>query len=531
LKDLLTFRADRDRYYYAAEDLFLRHPTVVLMLLSDAPSLVPELLDGLVWRSRLTQNGLRRVNYYVKHLLVDPDGKFAKTLEWVVRAKDPKIVCHPVLVWLSDDVWRRIACRTFAWRKSWFVFILALFVATQAVLSKKEDKTDWHRVVIFSNRVFIYTFSMGGMLVVHIGRIYKAYKHGDTMQMLNMISVPRYLDNWREVTSLVQVCFLAAMLSLCPVLYCMGNNGGELLTDTCYETRNIKTVYSQLSMVALYLYCALLIDLAVFSNRVSAYTLVVGQMLSEVGLFLFALACMLVTFSSSLSCLAQPVKEFHGIHRGTLALWEIFMHLLSASTYDEMRKEPLVLFGVYAFILSSAIFLLNLLIAQLTCAYGTIYSDMVGHARIRRIRIIVESMPAVSPKRWESFVAALSFENKIEFNSGDIGVNNGVATEEVASKHPTTVDVIKRFGGSTSPDILWPEEETAGSDENDRFERLEILIKRAMERITKEGNSKGGKRAGGASSSEDALASGTVDSAGEDHQEVEEEVHELEAED
>merc|ERR1740127_154511 len=79
IKDLLTIRADRDKYYYAADEMFTRHSNIIQMLLNDAPALVPELLDGLVWRSRVTSNGFRRVNYYVRHLLMDPDSKFHKT--------------------------------------------------------------------------------------------------------------------------------------------------------------------------------------------------------------------------------------------------------------------------------------------------------------------------------------------------------------------------------------------------------------------------------------------------------------------
>lgn len=37
--------------------------------LPGAPSLLEPLLDGLVWRSRSTVDGQRRVNYYVKHLV------------------------------------------------------------------------------------------------------------------------------------------------------------------------------------------------------------------------------------------------------------------------------------------------------------------------------------------------------------------------------------------------------------------------------------------------------------------------------
>lgn len=72
LEDLMMIRADRSRYYYGADDLFKHHPDLVDILTKIAPELLPTLLDGMIWRSRTTSNGLRRVNYYLKHLLVAP---------------------------------------------------------------------------------------------------------------------------------------------------------------------------------------------------------------------------------------------------------------------------------------------------------------------------------------------------------------------------------------------------------------------------------------------------------------------------
>jgi len=63
----LTCRAERDRYDYGVEELFERHFDIIKMLTEDAPALVPELLTGLIWRSRLTLNGQRRVKLYIKH--------------------------------------------------------------------------------------------------------------------------------------------------------------------------------------------------------------------------------------------------------------------------------------------------------------------------------------------------------------------------------------------------------------------------------------------------------------------------------
>merc|ERR1719409_2234285 len=110
-------------------------------------------------------------------------------------------------------------------------------------------------------------------------------------------------------------------------------------------------------------------------------------------------------------------------------------------------------------------------------------------------------MPSVSPKRWAYFVGGLEMEKRIEFNEGDVGLAGGVQVLELASANPTTVDIIKRFGGTTSPLVKWPEEENQGDDDSDRFQRLEDLIKKVADQISKATTSTKKKKAGGASSS------------------------------
>merc|ERR1719378_132295 len=143
------------------------------------------------------------------------------------------------------------------------------------------------------------------------------------------------------------------------------------------------------------------------------------------------------------------------------------------------------------------VFLLNMLVAQLTCAYEAVYSDMIGYARLERIEIIVGIMPVVSDKRWRSFCDSLKLEQKCEFNAGDIGVTGGTQILEPANMNPTTQDMIRRFGGSTSVEMQWPVEQEVG-DESDRFERLENLIQRSLKRLSK---GSGGKGKGGGSGS------------------------------
>merc|ERR1711972_1114258 len=278
-------------------------------------------------------------------------------------------------------------------------------------------------------------------------------------------------------------------------------------TELCGAAKDIRVFpYSVFSMLSMILYYILLVDLAVFNNRVSAFVLVCGRMIGEVSLFLLALFMFLLTFASAFACLEQQEKEFHGIHHGGLALLEMVLRMFKAETYIVMEREPIILAGICFFLIVAVVFLLNMLVAQLTCAYDAVYSDMVGYARLKRIKIIVESMPQVSEKRWQGFIQSLRLEQRIEFNEGDIGLSGGIQVLEPASAHPTTVDMIKRFGGSTSPSIAWPEEEN-NDDDADKFERLETLVKRTMERLNKTGG--GGKKKGGKGSSSSADQSGS----------------------
>merc|ERR1719343_1175713 len=177
------------------------------------------------------------------------------------------------------------------------------------------------------------------------------------------------------------------------------------------------------------------------------------------------------------------------------------MNVFDTLEYQRFKEEYVVYSVVIVYIVATYVFLLNMLIAQLACSYGSTYQDMVGFARLRRIKLIVETMPSVSPKSWASFCNGLKLDQRLEFNEGDVGLAGGIQVSEPASAHPTTVDMIKRFGGSTSPAMQWPEEDGAGDDDSDKFDRLENLIKKTMERIAKSVGSGGGGRKGKGTSS------------------------------
>jgi len=405
-------------------------------------------------------------------------------------------------VLLADLVWARVACRSFMVRKSWFIFTLFVFLTSQSVLNGIEAD-NLTRAVTFAFRMFIYLFSMGIMIFSHIGRIVKCYRTKDVIQ-LGKCPLPKYWENWQEVFNLVLMCCLIIMLATEPILHCLDDDGGKIFNGSCAGSDKIKFFpYSFFTMIAMMLYYILLIDLAVFSNRVSAYVLVCGKMLMELGLFLLALTSVLLTLGSAFSCLEQDAQKFQNIGGGFLALWEMTVNMYSPVDYKSLRDELVLLCGCYVFLIIAYVFLLNLLIAQLCCAYDAIYVDMDGYARLKRIRIICDSMPSVSPKRWQFFVDVLEFNKRIEFNEGDVGLAGGIQILEPASQNPTTIDTIRRFGGTTSPTVKWPEEESTGDDDNDKFNRIEDLVKKLGDQAMKAVSGGGSKKVkgGGASSS------------------------------
>ena len=223
-------------------------------------------------------------------------------------------------------------------------------------------------------------------------------------------------------------------------------------------------------------------------------------MLSEVGLFLLALIAVLMAFASSISALRHNQPDFKGIHHGALTLLEMTLRMYDGKHYEMYESDPqlLVFVGIFLFIVVA--FLLNMLVAQLTCAYEALHVDMVGYARLDRIDVVVNSMSSVTESRWRTFFNYMKLGEKIEFGAGDVGLAGGIQILEPVNLNPTTQDMIRRFGGSTSVEMQWPAEADDTNDDAGKFDRIEALIQRTLKRIARSGGGKGGGSSGSGSS-------------------------------
>jgi hypothetical protein len=385
---------------------------------------------------------------------------------------------------------------------------VAIFVTSQSILQHIDSGKDSEakRLVIFGCRSFIYLMSMCVLLYGHVTSTVKAYRTKSTIK-LGCIRIPRYLKQWQDAASFCLCICLMGMLWLEPIIRCWEYADGKLFFADCKENEGALMPYTIFAMAAMMFYYILLIDLTVVSTRISAFSLVCVRMISEVALFLGALLGSILTFASATSALEQKDPDFAGIPKAAYAFLRMVLGAFDATRYTKLHDEPMLEIMVFIFLVVTAIFFLSMLVAQLSCAYSAVYEDMVGYARLERTETIVEIVTQVSKSRWSGFVEGLRLGKRLEFNAGDIGVAGGIQMREAANIHPTTVDMIKRFGGSTSPEAQWPEEDE-GADGEDKFEKMEKLLQRTLQRITKTGGQRG-KRGGAGTGTGTGTGSGT----------------------
>lgn len=488
--DLLTIRADRDVYYYGCDAMFTRHPDLILRLCNDASTLLWTLFDGLVWRSRLVQDGQRRVNYYIKHLVQDLEGNLSPALKWLAHHKDPRLVSHGVVMTFADLLWNRVASYQFLLGRGYFLFTLLIFITSQSLLVPGEEAL-WRNITTFVCRCFLYLGSMSKLLFDQCKLSCSAFKAGE-YQWYWLLPVPNYLHSTQQAGSLLLVLLLILMYIQEPILWCISfgtpDEEGMIFTTTCPEAQGVMTAYTVFSCMAMLIYWALLMDFTLLSMRISAFVLVCGNVLADVGLFCLALVFLILMFATAISSLNHHVVGFDGVGPWLVGLLQITLGMFPPTKYEEFRSDTPVLIAVSVFVAVLSIFLVNLLVAQLNQSYRDIFEDMQGFARLNRAGVTADIIEQVSRKRWVKFTGHLRFDDPLEFNEGDVGVPGGIQILEPANANMVTEDSIKRYGGPTAPSAPWPQDQDEAL-EDDRFVRLEKLIMKATRKPKSGGKS------------------------------------------
>lgn len=464
---------------------------------------------------RSTENGRRRVNYFAKHLIVDSDGCFAPAIEWLSDHKDPKLVCHPLVSYTIDLVWTRAAARAFLHRKSWLMLMMTVYTISQAILNSglhdPASPSLAKRTAVFLFRCFIYCISLPSLVGVQVKQCMQDIRKNDFVR-LQIGRVPSCLVEANAIVCMSLCVCLIVALTCEPILHCFGAVGPDgnklLFVDRCEVGDQLLELYGTFSMCGLLCYYALILDLCVFSNTVSAFMLVFGRVLSELWLCVTFLAFMLLAFATSTVALKPQDSDFDTIPASCLMLLRMFLGMASCEFFEHLHTFPVLFSAVVVFVFLTTVCMVNVLIAQLACAYRQIFGDMVGLARLKRGSVCVLSMSSVSQARWECFVRSLRLDTPCEFGEGDVGLPGAIQVTEPASANVTTVEAIRRFGGSTSPAALWPEVDGATGGTAEKLDRMEHAIRKAMKVLG------GGRARAGSGQGSSGFGSGAVGSSG-----------------
>merc|ERR1719469_18006 len=94
-----------------------------------------------------------------------------------------------------------------------------------------------------------------------------------------------------------------------PMFYCI-NNPERWPTETCDAAKPLHRRYAIFSMVAMYLHWIQMVDLAVFSTKLSAFLLVCKFVSAEIIRFAAALVFLLTLFASAISCSRSDQPEY-----------------------------------------------------------------------------------------------------------------------------------------------------------------------------------------------------------------------------
>ena len=72
------------------------------------------------------------------------------------------------------------------------------------------------------------------------------------------------------------------------------------------------------------------------------------------------------------------------------------MRIVDGAHYEYHQSDSLVLTGVFVSIGAVEAFLLDMLVAQVTCTGEAVYSGVIGYASLDRIEVIVGCIPVAS---------------------------------------------------------------------------------------------------------------------------------------
>jgi len=488
LRDLLTIRADRDRYYYGVNELFQLQPDIVENILHEAPGLAETFLDGLIWRSHKTFQGTRPVIYYLEHLLQDMDESktLSRAMISFVKFQHPATITHPILTFTLDLLWQNLVMRFFLFGQLTTNFNFLIFILATCVLNNPALEGPNMAIFLALCRLFMYFLGMGRLLYWHSHQSFRAFAGNELVSFSTpfhcKMAIPKYLFQGTEMMSFFLMVDLLCMLGSEPIIHCIDSE--QLLQFRCEAwTEGLQLAYAVFLVIGVFLYVFLVSEVGHVSIELSQYRVLCQAAAKQILLCLGAVAILVLVFALAITGMLLELShsttishEWEDMGSTITTLTQMTVGIMDLSELHHTLEESPFLFVILAiFMLMVYSFFFNLLISQFCGVYSSLAVDVTGYARLARGEIIVDILKEIPLSRWQRFLASLTLQKRVDFEEGDLGLAGGIKTFEPALDHPVTQDQIVRFGGQTDPSLPWPEKVTQDNT-------IESLIQRTIQK-------------------------------------------------
>jgi len=495
LNDLLTIRADRERYYFGSPLLFDTHPGLIKNLAVLAPHLLNELFDGLMWRSRLTENGYRRVNYYIQDIYGDPTKErffdpYHTPLAELGRLHYSELYEHPVPQFIVSLKWEKFARSMFVRSQTLFFFLLLLFVAGYSILSY--DNYDYYLACEIV-RIVLFTINLIILLGRQAPRLVQEIKRKQVIKVGGIVHVPVSLLKASNAGRLfVNVLLFVLFIADDVILDIFDKETGKewrsftasfssvILWILIFDWFSIDIYFSKFK-VQLGILCT-----DIFNPLTFAFYLLVGF-----GCSMF-ISAKLVTAEQMTETLVDDKgnKFTNHLHQDFDTPGNSLVYLLSimfgnfAVDYNIFNIEMEFLFMVFLFLAN--LLTVNLLSAITTSSVYLLFDQIEGLTFLERGKDIVELESMCSMDKREYIWFGSGFDQNIEFDEGDLGINQGIQVLESATrkmKSGQDYDRILRFPGEASEKLPWPVNKSDGNTVQEKSAQLEQALSRISKTI------------------------------------------------
>merc|ERR1712112_526870 len=430
LKDLLAIRADRETYYCGAQNLFKTHPGLIKNLALLSPNLLPILFDGLMWRSRVTDSGSKRVNYFIRDVYGDPTSEryfdpYHTPLAELGRLHFAEHFVHPVTQFIVDLKWSTFVRALFIQGQFYFFVVLVLFMIGYVGFDFDGEKgsTSWDGA--YYTRIVLGVINLLILLVLQIPRLVQEVQRKQVaiVQLGSLkIPIPVSLSSALNVARL-----LVNLLLVVSIL-----TEKEIVGDTMGNDR----VRSWCTSIAVCLLWILPFDWFSLDITLASFKLRLAGLLTSLQTGLLFAVCLIVGFGCSLSLSHSGDDGVSSIFdKAGDSIAYLFAVLTGNFVFDGTQFSGQMQFFFILFAVFSVLFLLNLIAAVFTATTYLQNSDVEGMTYLSRAKIIVELESICTLEQRVELWVANKFDERIEFDEGDLGLSGGIQVNEPLGKH------------------------------------------------------------------------------------------------